>query len=93
MEKIELEVFSQAVNYGIVKMPGRRFPGFVIQGDSLQALYINAKGILESVKNITTDSDLIGEIKFLVDDLEARFVHYERILEKHNIELPYVKLK
>jgi len=93
MEKIELEVFSQAVNHGIVKMPERRFPGVVIQGDSLQVLYRNAKGILNSVNKITTDSDLIGEIKILVDDLEARVVHYERILEIHNIELPYVKQK
>jgi len=78
MERIKLEVFSQAVNCGIVKMPGRRFPGVVMQGDSLYALYINAKRILKLTKTITSDSELIEEIKFLVDNLEGYVVNYER---------------
>jgi hypothetical protein len=35
MERIEIEVYSQATNQAIVRMPNRKFPGCVIQGDSL----------------------------------------------------------
>jgi hypothetical protein len=38
MERIEVELFSHPGNNAIVRMPGRRFPGVLIQGDSLSNL-------------------------------------------------------
>lgn len=38
MPKIELEVYSDASNSAVIQTPGRRFPGSVIQGDSLAIL-------------------------------------------------------
>jgi hypothetical protein len=39
MTKMEIEVYSEATNQAVVQMPGRQFPGSVIQGDSLSILY------------------------------------------------------
>jgi len=35
MERKEVEVLSEASNYAVIRMPGRHFPGYVVQGDSL----------------------------------------------------------
>jgi hypothetical protein len=38
-ERLTAEILSHASNSGIVQMPGRKFPGIVIQGDSLSNLF------------------------------------------------------
>jgi hypothetical protein len=35
MERIEAELFTDGGNDAVVRMPGRRFPGVLMQGDSL----------------------------------------------------------
>ena len=47
MEIKQIEVYSELSNYGIVRMPGRHFPGAVIQGDSLHILCRHACSIVE----------------------------------------------
>jgi len=39
MERMELDVFSTETNQAVVQTPGRRFPGLVIQGDTLWNLH------------------------------------------------------
>jgi len=88
MEKKEMEVFSQAINLGIVRMPGRKFPGSVIQGDSLRYLLALAEEIEKRTKD-STDEELIDTLGELKELLSERLVHYEEILKEHSIELPY----
>ncbi len=38
MRTIEVEIFSETTNSPVIKMPNRKFPGVVIQGDSLWIL-------------------------------------------------------
>jgi hypothetical protein len=46
MKRVEVEMFSETVNYPVVRVPGRVFPGVVIQGDSLSVLASMAEDIL-----------------------------------------------
>ena len=39
MEYMELEVYSQSINRGVVKMPSQNFPGLLLQGETLVALH------------------------------------------------------
>ncbi len=88
MERIEIEVFSQASNAAVVRMPTRHFPGIVIQGDSLHILYDLAEAIVRLAAP-HDDEDLSGETEEL-RDLLARYVSsYETVLKEHGIELPY----
>jgi hypothetical protein len=85
-----IEVFSYDPSLSIVRMPGRRFPGCVIQGDSLSILL----GLVETIKMMTAeqaekDEDLFYEIKELHESLLARVEHYEQVLEQYGIQLPY----
>ena len=88
MERIELEVFSQASNFAIVRMPGRKFPGAVIQGDSLYILTSLARAIYQRVKE-SPDTELADAANELQKLLSTRLSHYGSVLKDHNLELPY----
>jgi hypothetical protein len=92
MEKIEIEVYTQASNLAIVRMPGRQFPSVVVQGDSLNILYGLAVSILNRAE-VTSDTELIDEAKELTQLLAGRLQFYESTLQKHGISLPYNRTK
>ena len=88
MENKQVEVYSETSNMAVVRMPGRRFPGSVIQGDSLSILCDLATSLHQrSIK--TRDNEFIGEAQELKELLEGRIRHYEVALKTHGIDLPY----
>lgn len=88
MEKLEIEVFSQATNAGVIRMSGREIPGLVIQGDSLSILVSLAESISNQVKDMSNE-ELVGEVNELYELLKIYLQHYEKVLNEHNIKLPY----
>jgi hypothetical protein len=91
MEQKILDVYSETSNYGIVKMPGRSFPGCVIQGDSLAILCSHARSIHQRAIQLVGKDDLVDEASELLDLLQDRLGHYEQVLANHNLTLPYSK--
>jgi len=85
---MELEVYSQSINRGVVKMPSQGFPGLLLQGETLSTLLRLAKSIHEKAQG-TSDTDLIETSLELRDSLQKLVSHYESTLSKHNIPLPY----
>jgi hypothetical protein len=69
-------------------MPGRHYPGCVIQGDSLSILYGLAKNIHKRAKQVE-DAELASESKHLLEMLDAKIRHYEAVLDAHGISIPY----
>src|SRR5688500_3212432 len=47
---MELELFSNETNAAVVRLPGRRYPGVVIQGDSLRILCDHATEVSELLR-------------------------------------------
>jgi hypothetical protein len=90
MEQKHLEVYSETSNYGVVRMPGRAFPGSVIQGDSLSILCDLARSMQRRAVQIG-DSELVDESAELLQVLEDRLHHYEQVLSEHGIRLPYTQ--
>ncbi len=88
MERIEFEVFSHAVNAAVVRMPTRRFPGVVIQGDSLHNLYNLADTIVQ-LASPHNNEDLSGEAEGLRELLAGYVTLYEAVLKEHGLDLPY----
>lgn len=85
---MELEVYSQSINRGIVKMPSQSFPGLLLQGETLAALLKLAKTAHEN--SLPTDNaELIDTSRELFETLQKLIAHYETTLAKHNIPLPY----
>jgi hypothetical protein len=88
MEKIEVELLSAEVNAAIVRLPGRPFPGMVIQGDTLHSLLQDVLEIQEMAVGLGK-TDLEYAISNLNDGLRHRVAVYEATLKKEGVPLPY----
>src|SRR5437763_493777 len=89
MAEEHLEILSQAINRPVLRMPGRTFPGILIQGDTLSSLYALACEVHRGAErhDDTELADLTGK---MMDELGESLQEYERILDYHNRPLPYV---
>jgi hypothetical protein len=88
MQYMELEVYSQSIDRGIVRMPSQSFPGLILQGETLASLLKLGKTIYEKTQS-TQDTELIDTSRELVEAIQKLVAHYESTLSKHNIPLPY----
>jgi len=88
MEYMELEVYSQSIDRGIVRMPSQSSPGLVLQGETLISLLRLAKLAYEKLPD-TADTELIDTSRELMESIQKLVSHYESTLGKHKIPLPY----
>jgi hypothetical protein len=90
MEIHPLGVYSEDSNYGVVRMPGRNYPGAVIQGDSLKILWDLARQVAEYVRVGQTDDDEFrGTVEDLHNALLGRLLHYQKVIRRAGFDLPY----
>jgi hypothetical protein len=77
-------------NGAVVQLPERKFPGIVIQGDSLSILLSDLEELKQNIGKNDTE-----EIQTSLDTIEShirsRLTFYESTLAKHGIQLPYSK--
>jgi hypothetical protein len=88
MRKLELEVYGNASNAAVVRAPGRRFPGVVVQGDTLATLLDSANEIVSRAA-LTSDDELAAEAEGLRDRLAGLVAQYEAVMVEHGLGLPY----
>ncbi len=82
------ELLSKPTNYAVVQLPGRKFPGVVIQGDSLHTLVKRLSDLhLRSEKY--RDEELTIGLNDLLEILSEASIHYESICKERGIPLPY----
>ncbi len=79
MRAEQIEIYSDATNAAIMRHPGRRFPGLLIQGDTLFSLY----------QLSTRGSSHPEDLNELQDRLRGLLEHYKEVLAAHDIELPF----
>lgn len=86
MQNAIVEVYSRAVNKVVLRLPGRRYPGIVIQGDDLSGLIalVNKASSLLSARFRTVSPDA-KELEGLLalhraqDELRMLLKHYNRV--------------
>src|SRR5262245_50549089 len=81
-------ILSHVPNSGVVQMPGRRFPGIVIQGDTLSSLFDSVRSLLAEFKTRRDRERYFGTLSF-AEQLQDQLLHYEQILSERGIGLPY----
>jgi len=74
-------ILSQIPNSGIVHMPGRRFPGIVMQGDTLSNVF-NAVALILADAKRRRDEELYYECLMLAETLQGQLQHYEKTLSE-----------
>ncbi|MDT0469517.1 DUF6959 family protein [Streptomyces gibsoniae] len=88
MERVEAELFTDGGNDAVVRLPGRRFPGVLIQGDSLHILRSDLAEVMEAYER----GDLAEARRstgLLLAGLDALLTRYADALEGHGIPRPY----
>lgn len=88
MKTIEVEILSEKSNCPVVQMPGRRFPGVVLQGDSLKILLGLSEDIVSLTKEYTSEN--LKETAAQLSELLAGYVeNYESTMRRCGKQLPY----
>jgi len=82
-----IEIYSDATNAAVMRHPGRKFPGMLIQGDSLHNLSRMATTALAGAE---PDSDHWHDLKELADDLQSRVDFYSQVVREHGLTLPFL---
>ncbi|MGW3450669.1 DUF6959 family protein [Streptomyces sp. NPDC001076] len=88
MERIEAELFTDGGNNAVVRMPGRRFPGVLVQGDFLHILRGDVAEVLEACERGDLD-EARESAGLLLANLDALLTRYEAALTEHDIPRPY----
>jgi hypothetical protein len=90
MKQIQIEVLSETLNCPIVQMPGRKYPGVVLQGDSLRILLDSAEEIRQ-LCNSAQNSELAIAVNSIREKLAGYVACYEQVMNEAGRDLPYPK--
>lgn len=83
-----VEIYSDQTNAAVIRHPDRRFPGVLIQGDSLYSICVQADDACLAAKD-QLRSDEYAELNNLRNSLWSYLNHYKSILGEHQIPLPF----
>ena len=81
-----VEILSDATNAAIMRHPGRKFPGVLVQGDTLYSMCRRAD---EACRGMDAGSDAHREISDLRNQLWKFLMHYKVVLGQHGLPLPF----
>ncbi|RSN99577.1 hypothetical protein DMH26_18000 [Streptomyces sp. WAC 05379] len=88
MKRVEAELLTDGGNEAVVRLPGRRFPGLLIQGDSLHILRDDMAEVVRACEH--GDLTVAGEsASLLLSNLDALLARYSAALEDHEIPRPF----
>ena len=85
----EVEIIDGAINASVVRMPGRRFPGIVLQGDTLHSWSVLADSLMSSVNGTAVDPEVAMGMIELADLIRGHLDQYEAVMRARGFELPY----
>ncbi|GAA3058479.1 hypothetical protein GCM10017562_24300 [Streptomyces roseofulvus] len=88
MERVEAELLTDAGNDAVVRLPGRAFPGILIQGDTLSVLRDDVAELVAlcAAGDLEEATYVAG---LLQSDLTAKLQRYTAALEAHGIRTPF----
>ena len=88
MHKETVEIYSDATNQAVMRHPARKFPGVLIQGDSLHALCVKADTVCSEGRDALSP-DGYSEMNSIRNALWEMLNHYAAVLGEHDIPVPY----
>lgn len=88
MTRVEVDLLTDQGNNAVLRLPGRKSPGVLIQGDSLSVLV----GLVDdAVKALARDDSHEAEstLREVTAQLEEARDRYEAALKQHGLPRPY----
>jgi hypothetical protein len=81
-----VEIYSDETNDAIMRHPGRRFPGALIQGDTLYSLCLSADEVCSLIGRGSSGFDQANRVR---NALWSTLNHYKAVLDEHKLPLPF----
>ena len=88
MTDLSAPILAEVPNSGIVQLPGRRFPGVVVQGDSLSSMFDELSSALGHAKD-RRDEEAYYATFAVASQLQDLLAAYENTLGAIGSSLPY----
>jgi hypothetical protein len=88
MHTEQVEIYSDETNLAVMRHPGRKFPGVLLQGDTLHALCDSADSACDAVRRAVGNAGM-QELNDLRNQLQSLLSHYKAVLDEHKIRLPF----
>ena len=83
-----VEIYSDQSNAVVMRHPGRRFPGLLVQGDAVSEMCREGDRACAQAANLLSE-DGHGELNDLRGKLRAWLDEYTRVLQEHGLPLPF----
>ena len=88
MRTESVEIYSDAPNSAVMRHPGRKFPGVLVQGDTLHSMCLAADFACEEARGVMGDEEF-NRLNDLRNHLWSLLTHYKVVLGEHQIRLPF----
>jgi hypothetical protein len=83
MEQELLEVYEKGSNFAVIKLRERKYPGVLIQGDSLSGILGELQ---EAVRHFDDDrEESLGCLENALQQVKWRLDAYHKVCKAHNI--------
>jgi hypothetical protein len=86
MRQEVVEILSDQTNAAVMRHPGRRFPGVLVQGDTLYNLCQRADLACRALHRGAPGHDEANEVR---NALWGLLNHYKAVLAEHDLPLPF----
>jgi hypothetical protein len=83
-----VEIYSDETNRAVMRHPGRKFPGVLVQGDTLHGLCTAADEVCLRGRS-QLEGELYEELNDLRNALWGLLTSYKAALGAHDIRLPF----
>lgn len=85
MEALQADVYAVEGNVAVLRLPGRRFPGALVQGDTMKMVL----GIIEEAMNADDPVDARAALTEVHELISSVVTTYETALTRAGERLPY----
>ena len=87
----QAEIYSDEINKAVIRHPDRRFPGVLVQGDTLWGLCFTVDKLCASSRDQLAP-DQFEDLNKLRNSLWGFLTHYKAVLGEHDIPLPFSEI-
>lgn len=84
----QVEIYCDTVNAAVMRHPSRKFPGSLMQGDTLHILCGRLDELCENARGRLAEDDY-AELNDLRNAFHERLNHYKAVLAEHDLPLPF----
>ncbi len=86
MRTASVEILSDRTNTAVMRHPDRRFPGVLVQGDTLYLLCQRADAACRAMSRSSPGFEDGNDLR---NALHSLLNHYKSVLAEHDISLPF----